>query len=155
MPEQCIIGEENFFVRGCLEVPIIGTADFFSWGVWVSLSEGDFERMSEMWQVVGRESEPAYHGSLATDLPFYPDTASLNVALHTRPIGQRPLVEVESADHPLALEQRAGITTERARRLAEMLEHQTPVPSTPHSPEPKRLPWWRFFWSRSAPKKPE
>ena len=72
-----------------LEVPIIGASEFFSWGVWVSLSEEDFERMSEMWEVAGRESEPAYHGSMATDLPFYPDTASLNVALHTRPIGQR------------------------------------------------------------------
>ena len=147
LPEQCIIGEENFFVRGCLEVPIIGTGETFSWGVWVSLSEQDFERMAEMSEATGRESEPAYRGGLGTDLPFYPDTVSLEVVVHTRPIGQRPFVELEPTEHPLALEQRSGITMERARHLAEMLEHQTPPPAPPDSPERKRLPWWRFFWS--------
>lgn len=77
-----------------------------------------------MAEVQGRESEPAYCGWLSTELPFFSDTLSLKAALHTRPIGQRPFIELEPTDHPLAVEQHTGITMERARHLAELLEHQ-------------------------------
>jgi len=146
LPEQCIIGDESFFVRGCLDVPIIVSSEVFSWGIWVSLSQQNFERMAEMSEIAGRESEPAYYGWLSTQLPFYPDTLSLKAAVHTRPIGQRPFVELEAAEHPLAIEQRTGITGERARQLAELLEHQTPPCSDPEELDSKGLPWWRFFW---------
>ena len=153
LPEQCIIGEDGFFVRGCLEVPIIGSSEVFSWGVWVLLSQQHFERMGELSETEGRDSEPAYPGLLGTELPFYPDTLSLKAKVHTRPVGQRPFVELEPTDHPLAVEQRAGITMETARRIAEMLEHQVPTNNlSDPEPEPdehkaKKLPWWRFFGS--------
>jgi len=34
--DDCIIDEKYFFVRGCIEVPVRGEAEPFSWGVWVS-----------------------------------------------------------------------------------------------------------------------
>lgn len=30
--DVCVIDEKDFFVRGCLEIPIIGHADCFTWG---------------------------------------------------------------------------------------------------------------------------
>jgi hypothetical protein len=39
------------------------------------------------------------------------------------PVGQRPLVELEPTDHPLAVEQREGITIARVQEFAELLQH--------------------------------
>lgn len=29
---------EHYFIRGCIEIPVIGTEQKFIWGAWVSLS---------------------------------------------------------------------------------------------------------------------
>ncbi|MFF4920490.1 DUF2199 domain-containing protein [Kitasatospora sp. NPDC001261] len=122
--DQCVIQGEAFFVRGLIELPVIGRDDVFSWGVWVSLSEKNFERASELWETPGRESEPAYFGWLSTDLlPYSPSTINLKTMVHTRPVGERPFIELEPTDHPLAVEQRTGITMDRVRELAEAVLH--------------------------------
>jgi hypothetical protein len=125
--DQCVIDGEHFFVRGCLDIPIHGGGDVFRWGVWVSLSEKSFLRMSELWETLGRESEPPYFGWLSTRLPMYPDTIELKTNVHTRPLGERPFIELEPTDHPLAIEQRSGISLARAREIAEGLLHETPA----------------------------
>ncbi|SFF35346.1 hypothetical protein SAMN05421541_109131 [Actinoplanes philippinensis] len=38
-------------------------------------------------------------------------------------MGRRPLIELEPSDHPLAVEQRTGITLDRVRQIAETLLH--------------------------------
>ena len=40
---QCIIDGEKFFVRGCLEIPIIGRDAKFIWGLWVVVWDRDFD----------------------------------------------------------------------------------------------------------------
>ncbi|MFE7594632.1 DUF2199 domain-containing protein [Kitasatospora sp. NPDC057512] len=125
--DQCVIQGEAFFVRGLIELPVIGRDDVFSWGVWVSLSEKKFERASELWETPGRESEPAYFGWLSTDLlPYSPSTINLKTMVHTRPVGERPFIELEPTGHPLAVEQRTGITMDRVRELAEAVLHPKP-----------------------------
>lgn len=73
----------------------------------------------------GRESEPPFFGWLSTALPLYPETLHLKTHVHTRLVGQRPFIELEPTDHPLAVEQRDGITMERVREIAEALLHQS------------------------------
>ena len=80
-------------------------------------------RSSRSWQTPGREKEPPYFGWLCTSLSLYPETVLLKTHVHTRPPGQRPLVELEPTEHPLAVEQRNGITMERVRKIAEALLH--------------------------------
>ncbi len=121
--DQCVIDESYFFIVGNLEIPIIGGDEIFSWTVWVSLSESNFERAAELWYEEGRESEPPYFGWLSTHLPVYPPTLNLKTLVHTRPVGERPFIEVEPTDHPLAVEQREGITWERIQEIAEHLLH--------------------------------
>jgi hypothetical protein len=53
--DQCIIDQKWFFIRGCLEVPIIGSQDPFLWGLWASVREGVFDQISDYWVVQGRE----------------------------------------------------------------------------------------------------
>lgn len=114
----------NFFVRGRLVLPIVDADGEFDWGVWVSVSEPNFHRIAEVWDSPVRIDEPPYFGWLSSELPLYePTTLNLKTKLHTQPIGSRPLVELEPTDHPLAVEQRSGITMARVRAIAEQLLH--------------------------------
>ncbi|MFI5734154.1 DUF2199 domain-containing protein [Kribbella sp. NPDC051587] len=121
--DQCVIDGEHFFVRGLIELPVIGTADTFVWGVWVSLSQESFQHISDRWFAEGREADPPYFGWLSTELDYSPSTLNLKTNLHSRPVGERPLIELEPTDHPLAVEQRDGITAARAQEIAERLLH--------------------------------
>lgn len=121
--DQCVIDDEHFFILGRFEIPIIGNDEKFCWLVWVSLSEKNFLRSYELWETEGRENEPPYFGWLSTKLPCYPNTVNLKTHVHTRPLGQRPFIELEPTDHPLAVEQREGITMKRVQEIAEMVFH--------------------------------
>jgi hypothetical protein len=122
--EQCVIGGEHFFVRGRVCLPVEGSEEPFEWGVWVSLSEENFARVSEQWDEEGREDDPPMFGWLSSELPVYAaSTLSLRTTVHTQPVGVRPLVELEPAEHPLAIEQREGISLARVQQFAEALLH--------------------------------
>lgn len=79
-------------------------------------------RMSDLWSVEGRETRAApYSGRLANRLAIYNDpTLGLPVTLHTRPVGQRPFVEV-LGEHQLRDEQRRGITLHRVQEVYQQL----------------------------------
>ncbi|MGW1029312.1 DUF2199 domain-containing protein [Streptomyces sp. NPDC002577] len=124
--DHCVIKAQHYFVKGLIEIPVIDSDDVFSWGVWVSLSQDNFARAVDLWDTPGRESEGPYFGWLTTELPCYsPSTLNLKTNVHTRPVGQRPFVELEPTDHPLAVEQRTGITLDRVREIAEAVLHPT------------------------------
>ncbi|MFB6614655.1 DUF2199 domain-containing protein [Streptomyces sp. NPDC085524] len=122
--DQCVIHGQYYFVKGMIEIPVIGSGETFSWGVWVSLSRESFSRAADLWDTPGREAEEPYFGWLTTDLPVYPATTlNLKTHVHTRPVGERPFVELEPTDHPLAVEQRTGITLDRVREIAAAVLH--------------------------------
>jgi hypothetical protein len=122
-PDWCVIDNEHFFVRGRLEIPVIDGPRSFVWGLWTSLSEKNFKRTQELWNVAGRENEPPYFGWLSNSVPGYPETLNLKTRAHTRAVGERPFIELEPTDHPLAVEQREGITMARVQQIAERLLH--------------------------------
>ena len=121
--DHCVIDNQYYFIVGNIDIPILEADEVFRWSVWVSLSEQNFRRASELWYQAGRESEPPYFGWLDTSLPGYPETRGLKTHVHTQPVGQRPLIELEPTDHPLAVEQRNGITWDRVQELAEIVLH--------------------------------
>lgn len=124
--EQCVIetGEgTHFFVRACLEIPIAGGGQPFSWGVWCSLSENSFWEMSDHWEDPARTSLGPYFGWLCTRIPGYPDTLFLKTRVHQRAVGLRPLVELEPTEHPLSVHQRNGIGREVMQDLVSQLLH--------------------------------
>jgi hypothetical protein len=123
--DQCVITNKFFFIRGNIQLPIIDSvSESFSWGVWVSVSQESFEKVHDLWETAGREHmiEPLF-GWLDTSLPLYPETRLLKTNVHTQPVGTRPLIELEPTDHPLAVEQRQGITMTRVEEIARRLLH--------------------------------
>ncbi|MFE3795490.1 DUF2199 domain-containing protein [Nocardia tengchongensis] len=123
--EQCVIAGPHYFVRANLVLPVVDADTEFVWGVWVSLSEQNFQQMERLWDKPERVDEPPYFGWLSTVLPLYePSTLNLKTKLRTQLPGTRPLVELEPTDHPLAVEQRTGITRARVQAIAEQLLHE-------------------------------
>jgi hypothetical protein len=121
--DLCLIDEQHGYIVGNVEIPIIGSEEHFCWDAWVSLSLPNFKRTFELWEQPGRESEPPYFGWLSSRLPGYPETVGLKTMVHTREMGRRPRIELEPTDHPLAVEQRQGITWERVQQIAAFVLH--------------------------------
>jgi len=122
--EICVIEAEHYFVRARLVIPVLDGDRAFDWGVWVSLNEANFRRMLDLWTTPDREHEPPYFGWLSTELPVYPiSTLNLKTSVHTDRVGTRPHIELEPTDHPLAVEQRTGITLSRVQEIAGRLLH--------------------------------
>jgi hypothetical protein len=113
----CVIDKEDFFVRGCLDVPIIGHDDVFSWGVWVSVSKKSFDKIVELWGNKHRGNEGPFFGWLCNDIKIYPETFNLKTNVQLRDNGLRPFIELEPTDHPLAIEQRNGIKLKRVEEI--------------------------------------
>lgn len=117
--EQCIIDQEHFYVRGCIEIPIRGTDGVFLWGVWAKVEDKVFDEITEHWDVDGRESKIGLcEGVLANSLKIYPETHNLPLTIQVMRIGVRPLFRVGDEDHSLAIEQKYGITAEHAQEYA-------------------------------------
>jgi len=104
-----------------LEIPVFGSKDPFVWGVWVSVSEASFERIAQLWDADIREHERPFFCWLCTELAVYPRTYGLKSNVHLRNGGKRPFIELEPTDHPLAVEQRAGISLQRVEDIAAAL----------------------------------
>jgi hypothetical protein len=121
----CVIRDHDFFVRGLIEIPLIGSDRAFRYGAWVSLSKKNFDRMIDLWDNPSLLDEPPYFGWLSNSIDLYPETLNLKTNVSFRDIGQRPYIELEPTDHPLAIEQREGISVDRVRQIAERSMHRT------------------------------
>jgi hypothetical protein len=122
--DTCIVDQGSFFVRGCLEIPVHGESEPFIWGVWVSLSKNSFDQFIGCFDEPKRSHIGPFFGWLSAELPCYPSTENLKTRAHLRDSGVRPYVELEPTDHPLAVEQRTGITADRVAEIYSRLEHR-------------------------------
>ena len=118
-------GDRCYFVRGILPIPVHETGEVFNYGIWSSLSERSYQRTLERWDDEDREAEPPYFGYLSNNLPGYPDTLNLHLAVITRSVELRPsfVLLPRGEGHPLIDEQWQGITRERVQELAELNMH--------------------------------
>lgn len=115
--DTCIVDEKSFFVRGCLELRVHGADEPFAWGVWVSLSKASFDLFSACYDEPKRSHIGPFFGWLSAEIPLYPSTENLKTHVCLRDDGIRPYVELEPTDHPLAIEQRNGITVGRVAEI--------------------------------------
>lgn len=121
--DTCVIDDQFYFIRGCLEVPVIGGQDPLSWGVWTSLSADNFRHFEKLLHEPRRSHHGPFFGWLCSHVRLYPETLNLKTMVHLRNDGVRPFVELEPTDHPLAVEQRTGITLDRVREIYESMIH--------------------------------
>ena len=121
--DDCVIDNREFYLKGLIELPVAGAAEPFVWGVWLSVSEESYARFAELFSDPGRRAGEAFFGWLCNSVPGYPETQLLKTQLHVREYPMRPWVELEPTDHPLAIDQRQGLSRDRAIEMAERLLH--------------------------------
>lgn len=115
--DYCAVNDENFFARGLIHLPIIGTAETFRWGVWGSLSRSNFETLLRLDDDPEQENLPPMFSWLSSNIAEYGDTLTLKMYAHAQAPGLRPHFRLERADHPLAKEFYSGITPERVKEI--------------------------------------
>jgi len=122
--DQCIVDETWFFIRGCLEIPVLDSSEVFIWGLWALVKEEVFNEISESWEEEGRETRRGpFKARLANSLSVYPETLNLKLRIVIQPVGTRPLFILEEEQHPLATAQQHGISRLEAMELSATLLH--------------------------------
>jgi hypothetical protein len=123
----CMIGGKDFFVRGCVEVPIVDREEKFTLGLWVSVAEDNFKRVLDLW-TAEVENEPPMFGLLCNDVSLYPastPTLGLKTSVRLRNNNQRPAITLEPTDHPFAADQRNGVSLAKVEEMvAALLPHR-------------------------------
>ncbi|MES0812404.1 DUF2199 domain-containing protein [Roseibium sp. SCPC15] len=122
--DLCVVDNETYFIRTTLEIPINGSDDSFLWGVWVSQSKESFDRYVETYEQ--DQTGDRSFGWLAVSMPGYSSKDTDHASLATDVVwgNERPELKIhDDQDHPLAVDQREGISWERAVELAVLLNH--------------------------------
>ena len=114
--DLCYLGPDNF-LRVCLEIPIQGRDEVFTYGVWVSLSDASLDRVRALWSVPVPEGEPSKFAWLNTEIADFRGSAGLKACIWLRNHNQRPRLELEPTDHPLARAQREGLTLDAVEAI--------------------------------------
>jgi hypothetical protein len=122
--DYCAIDGSDFFIRGLIELPVVGTDKHLVWGVWGSLSRQHFESVLKMNDDPGRVKLTPMFSWMSNRLSDYPETLNLKMHAHVREPGLRPTFELEPTDHPLAQEFHLGISP---RRVKEIMKSHLPA----------------------------
>jgi hypothetical protein len=110
--DTCIIDNEDYFIRGVINIPILDYEHDFGFGVWVSQKKENFFNYLE--NSDSNQIGP-YFGWLSTEISYYEkSTLNLKTMAHFMGNGKRPRIEVEPSDHPLSINQHQGITRAEA-----------------------------------------
>ena len=117
----CMVERRDRYIRCTLEIPVQDYHEGFLWGVWISVSEENFEDYRAHYSDDSHQGR--YVGWLGNRLPGYRDTRDIVGAAILQGHGQRPVLELEPTDHQLSLDFRNGIPWERAGDLLEMILH--------------------------------
>jgi len=115
--DYCSIEDRDFFMRGIIHLPIVGSTETLRWGVWGSLSRGHFEQLMRMDDDPRRVEMPPIFSWLSNRIHEYPDTLNLKMYAHIQKPPLRPQFELQSTSHPLSQEYQHGITAERVKEI--------------------------------------
>jgi hypothetical protein len=124
----CILNGEHFFVRCLLRFPIATKPDVsFGFGTWTTLSRTNFELYLDTFDGGEQGDLGPWFGWFSNRLIGYPDTLNLKCEVQPRANRQRPFIRLEPTQHPLAIEQRDGITFDRVLEIYALSGHDLRV----------------------------
>lgn len=105
----CRVGAHRF-VRGIVELPIIGSGESFAFGAWASLHPDRFDDYVAAYGTDREGDLGRCFGWLSNELPGYSDDRFLQVDVIFRGGSDRPLFLAHHDEMPLARDQREGIS---------------------------------------------
>ena len=119
--DVCTLDESRHFIRGVLSLPIVGSGQEFSWGVWVEVSRDTHDLYVKNWSA-DISAEPRAAGTVANNISVYQDERRFQVEVQFNAGNDRPSFFLpEDANSAIALEQRHGISVKRQHGILEAL----------------------------------
>jgi hypothetical protein len=110
--DTCVVDDGFYLIRGVIRLPITDEPEVLGFGVWVSQKKENFETYLANYNT---SKIGPFFGWLCTNIRFYEaGTMHLKTMAHFQDGNKRPLIEIEPIDHPLAVDQREGITLAKA-----------------------------------------
>lgn len=121
--DLCVIDGKYFMVRACLEIPVQGLAEPFSFGAWSTLSRENFDKYLTGFDDGAYPDMGPWSGWLCNKLENYLGNDPLAIWVVPQPDRQRPKLFVMDDDHPLAVDQDNGISPERVLEIYSYYGH--------------------------------
>jgi hypothetical protein len=115
-----IIEGKRFFIRGVLPIKVESREHVYNIGLWVELTQADFERIYELWEDPVQNKESPFDARIANSIPTLPDTIDLSVVLQLTGPTSRPKIFVSPSLHRLYIEQAEGISEHRAHEYSSL-----------------------------------
>jgi hypothetical protein len=118
--DMCIIDNRDHFIRGVIQLPVHDFLEAFGFGVWISQKKENFLKYQKNFDsaAIG-----PFFGWLCTRIKYYSqDTLGLKTRAIFRGGKLRPMIELEPTDHPLAIDQRDGISLAKAWEIVHFYE---------------------------------
>ncbi|MBV8407967.1 MAG: DUF2199 domain-containing protein [Alphaproteobacteria bacterium] len=114
--DTCVIDGAEYYVRGCVEIPLSDSSEPFVWGVWVSVSRESYRYILDRWDSPIPQDEPPRFGWLNTWISGYPEPHEIRCHVFLRSGNLRPRVVLQSTDIRLRSSNIAGSLWTASRR---------------------------------------
>ena len=120
----CVISHQDQtdrFIRTTLTIQINDACEKLDYGIWVSLSEDNFNEYEADFK--NNCEDKTYFGMISNDIPDYEEsTLGLHVNVNTQSGGIRPEIIPHQNDHQLISDWENGITIEEAEKRVERMK---------------------------------
>lgn len=110
--DLCDLGDDRF-IKGLVELPLIGSDRVFAFGAWVSLHPENFDAYVDAYGTDREHGLGPYFGWLCNALPLYGNADVLETSVHFHGGTRRPSIRVTDTRTDLARDQTAGISLDR------------------------------------------
>ena len=116
--DLCRTPDGRNFVFAILEMPLVGGPQpAIEFGVWAALGEDDLRRYYETYNDRDQSKIGALSGTLANEIEGFAGSFGLKATVLPQDRGERPLLKLASADHPLAVAQREGVSVHKVLEI--------------------------------------
>ncbi len=119
--DLCQINWERYFVRSVLPIPMNDFGYNYHFGIWVEVSEEDFNMIVETWQ----DENPTPNeilGVLANDIQYFQQpTDGLKGVLKLVDQNKRPQFYLRQYNHELCQDQKNGVSSQKAASFNHLL----------------------------------
>lgn len=116
-----ILDDNQFFLRCTIPLPVQGGNERYSIGAWAELTQDQFQKVWDLWEVEDLTAEQPMEAKLANTIPL--TDRSLDCLVRVQLIGAttRPEIYIADPDCSLFEEQNSGIPAHRACEYSDLI----------------------------------
>ncbi|KAB1155945.1 DUF2199 domain-containing protein [Tenacibaculum aiptasiae] len=117
----CVIDKTHFFHRGRVTIPIIDFKEDLYFDIWTSISQENFKIRMDCWNSENRKDFGPYFGWIQNQIPTYENTINIKSIAIEQDAGVIPEIEITEENHQLAIDQKNGITYQKAMEIVKFI----------------------------------